>query len=34
MLESRGYKKWKDDPAYIDYLEKTSVLVPFPPKKN
>lgn len=34
MLESRGYKKWKDDPAYIDYLERTSVLVPFPPKKN
>ena len=34
MLESRGYKKWKDDPAYIDYLEKTSVLVPFPPTKN
>ena len=34
MLESRGYKKWKDDPAYIDYLEKTSVLVPFPPRKN
>ena len=34
MLESRGYKKWKDDPAYIDYLERTSVLLPFPPKKN
>ena len=34
MLESRGYKKWKDDPAYIDYLERTSVLVPFPPEKN
>lgn len=34
MLESRGYKKWKDDPTYIDYLERTSVLVPFPPKKN
>tara|TARA_A100001015_G_scaffold274465_1_gene330875 strand:+ start:5548 stop:6420 length:873 start_codon:yes stop_codon:yes gene_type:complete len=34
MLESRGYKKWKDDPAYIDYLDRTSVLVPFPPKKN
>ena len=34
MRESRGYKKWKDDPAYIDYLERTSVLVPFPPKKN
>ena len=34
MLESRGYKKWKDDPSYIDYLERTSVLVPFPPKKN
>lgn len=34
MLESRGYKKWKDDPAYIDYLERTSILVPFPPKKN
>ena len=34
MLESRGYKKWKDDPAYIDYLERTSVVLPFPPKKN
>ena len=34
MLEARGYKKWKDDPSYINYINKTSILIPLPPKKN
>ena len=34
LLEARGLKKWKDDAAYSDYLNRTSVLIPFPPKKD
>ena len=34
MLEARGYKKWKDDPAYLNYINQTSILIPLPPKKN
>ncbi len=34
LLEARGYKKWKDNPAYMDYIKNTSVLIPYPPKKN
>ena len=34
LLEARGLKKWKDDPAYLDYLNRTSILIPFTPKKN
>ncbi|MFL2747265.1 MAG: DUF1295 domain-containing protein [Gammaproteobacteria bacterium] len=34
LLEARGLKKWKDDPAYLDYLNRTSILIPFPPKKD
>ena len=34
LLEARGLKKWKDDPTYSDYLNRTSILIPFPPKKD
>ena len=34
LLEARGLKKWKNDPAYLDYLNRTSILIPFPPKKD
>ena len=34
LLEARGYKKWKDNPAYMDYIKNTSILIPYPPKKN
>ena len=34
LLEARGLKKWKDDPAYSDYLNRTSILIPIPPKKD
>ena len=33
LLEARGMKKWSNNSEYMDYIEKTSILIPFPPKK-
>ena len=33
LLEARGRKRWGDDPDYQAYVERTSVLVPLPPKR-
>ena len=33
MLEKRGMDRWGDDPAYQAYVERTSELVPLPPKR-
>jgi steroid 5-alpha reductase family enzyme len=32
LLEARGKRTWGDDPAYRDYLARTPVLVPRPPR--
>jgi steroid 5-alpha reductase family enzyme len=32
LLEARGKKAWGDDPDYRDYLARTPVLVPRPPR--
>lgn len=32
QLAAKGLKRWGDDPAYQEYLERTSLLVPMPPK--
>ena len=32
MLEARGRKRWGDDPEYRAYIDRTSVLIPLPPK--
>ncbi len=32
LLEARGAKRWGDDPDYRAYVERTSVLVPRPPR--
>ena len=32
LLESRGKKRWGDDPKYRAYRENTPVLVPRPPR--
>ena len=32
LLELRGKKKWGDDEEYKNYIKKTSVLIPLPPK--
>ena len=32
LLEARGAKRWGDDPDYRAYVERTSVLVPLPPR--
>lgn len=32
MLEHRGHKLWGNEPEYQDYMAKTSMLVPLPPK--
>ena len=34
LLAARGQKKWGEDPAYQDYLARTSVLVPRPPRRG
>ncbi len=34
MLEARARKRWGDDPDYRAYLERTSVLVPWPPSRS
>lgn len=31
LLERRGQRRWGDEQAYRDYVERTSVLVPLPP---
>jgi steroid 5-alpha reductase family enzyme len=33
LLEARGMKKWSNNSEYMDYIEKTSILIPFPPNK-
>lgn len=33
LLEARGMKKWSNNSEYMDYIEKTSILIPLPPKK-
>ncbi len=33
MLARRGLKRWGDEPEYRAYLDRTSVLVPLPPRK-
>ena len=33
LLEARGMKKWSNNSEYMDYIKKTSILIPFPPKK-
>lgn len=32
LLEARGMKRWGDDPEYQAYVQRTSVLVPRPPR--
>jgi steroid 5-alpha reductase family enzyme len=32
LLEARGKRTWGDDPACRDYLARTPVLVPRPPR--
>lgn len=32
LLRARSRKRWGDDPAYQDYVERTPVLVPRPPR--
>ena len=32
MLERRGLKRWGDEPAYQQYVERVPVLVPRPPR--
>ena len=34
MLERRASKRWGDEPAFQDYTNNTSVLVPLPPKRS
>lgn len=34
MLEARARKRWGDDPEYRAYLERTSVLIPWPPSRG
>ena len=34
LLEARGRKKWGDDEAYRDYLERTPRLIPRPPRAS
>jgi steroid 5-alpha reductase family enzyme len=33
LLEARGLKRWSGNSEYMAYLERTSVLIPLPPKK-
>jgi len=33
LLEVRGRDTWGDDPEYRDYLARTPVLVPRPPRR-
>ena len=33
LLEARGRKQWKGNEEYQRYLNKTSILIPMPPKK-
>lgn len=33
LLEKAADKRWSDNPEYLKYKKKTSVLVPFPPKE-
>ncbi len=34
LLRARGKKRWGNEPAYRDYLERTPVLVPRPPRRG
>jgi steroid 5-alpha reductase family enzyme len=34
MLERSAFKRWGQDEAYLDYLSKTSVLIPLPPSRS
>lgn len=34
MLEQRALERWGDDPAYQDYLARTSTLIPLPPRRQ
>lgn len=34
LLEARGKKRWGEDPEYRAYLQRTSILVPMPPKRS
>ncbi|MBN1501813.1 MAG: DUF1295 domain-containing protein [Spirochaetes bacterium] len=34
LLEKSADSKWGDNPDYISYKQKTSILVPLPPKKS
>lgn len=33
LLEKKGQSRWGDDPEYKAYVERTSVLIPLPPKQ-
>ncbi|MEL7158006.1 MAG: DUF1295 domain-containing protein [Actinomycetota bacterium] len=33
MLARRGRQRWGDEPEYLAYLERTSLLVPLPPRR-
>jgi steroid 5-alpha reductase family enzyme len=33
LLRARGRARWGDQPAYRDYLARTPVLVPRPPRR-
>lgn len=34
MLEARANRKWRDDPGYRDYVRRTSMLLPLPPRRT
>jgi steroid 5-alpha reductase family enzyme len=34
MLAKKGHERWGDEPLYKAYLEKTSLLIPMPPKSR
>ena len=34
LLQAKANKRWGDDPQYQEYRNKTSLLIPLPPKQN
>ncbi|MDE2689869.1 MAG: DUF1295 domain-containing protein [Acidobacteriota bacterium] len=34
MLEARANRKWRNDPGYRDYIRRTNMLLPLPPRRT
>lgn len=34
LLEENNKKKYKDNPKYLEYIKRTSILIPLPPKRK